>query len=360
MNLKNNFAILQDKVKPVIIHHTNELTLGGTEKLIETNMPFYLTDNTFDHYLAYRSYGDLSREENFKKILPPDRMLSYDNHERFISMVKNIKPFIIHRYAAGIPEFPFIPEIKQHTNHFVSTSTFGDQDKTIEISKVVYISAWVRNNIKDRDNNHVVVTIPVPAPVSETDLREELEIPQDAFVFGRIGRDNDNIYSPLAAQAIALLQKDHKNVYFVAVAPSKKLEGDILKYNVKNFRKIDRTTDAHRISSFFNTIDVMAHSRLDGECNPMSIWESFAHGKPVVSHYGFPFNGHIEIIKDCGFVALYEDVEMYYNLIKKFVNKEFDYEQLSKNCIKNWKENATPRLASSEQLDVYKSLKVGF
>ena len=360
MNLKNNFAIIQGEVKPIIIHHTNELTLGGTEKLIETNMPFYLADSNFDHYLAYRSYGDLAREENFKKILPAKKMLSYDNEDHFISMVKDIKPFIIHRYAAGIPEFPFVPEIKKHTNHFVSTSTFGDQDNTIEIDRVVYVSDWVKKNVRSRNDNHITVTIPVPAPVSDTNLREELGIPQDAFVFGRIGRDADDIYSPLAAMAISKLQETYDNIYFLVVAPSKRLEEDILKYNVKNFKKIDRTTDAHRISSFFNTIDVMAHSRLDGECNPMSIWESFAHGKPVVSHYGFPFNGHIEIIKDCGFVALYEDVEMYYNLIKKFVNKEFDYEQLSKNCIKNWKENATPKLASSQQLEIYKTLKVGF
>ena len=39
---------------------------------------------------------------------------------------RNKKPFIMHRYSAGIPEFPFVKEIKEHTKHFVSTSVFGN------------------------------------------------------------------------------------------------------------------------------------------------------------------------------------------------------------------------------------------
>ena len=93
--------------KPAIIHHLNDLTLGGTEKMVQTNMRYFVKDNTFEHYLAYKSGGDLAREEFFKEILG-NRMLPYKDEKELISIVENKKPFIVHRYSAGIPEFPFI------------------------------------------------------------------------------------------------------------------------------------------------------------------------------------------------------------------------------------------------------------
>ena len=61
--------------------------------------------------------------------------------------------------------------------------------------------------------------------------------------------------------------------------------------------------DSIEISKFFNTIDCLAHYRVDGECCPVNIQESMIHGKPVISHVSSVFNGQIEIISDCGFVV---------------------------------------------------------
>ena len=169
--------------KPAIIHHLNDLTLGGTEKMVQTNMGYFVKDNTFEHYLAYKSGGDLAREDFFKEILG-DRMLPYKDEKELISIVENKKPFIIHRYSAGIPEFPFIKEVKENTEHFVSTSTFGNQDNTIDISKVIYVSKHIQwQAAKAGTAGHHVIGIPVKPPAASTNLREELDIPKDAFVF---------------------------------------------------------------------------------------------------------------------------------------------------------------------------------
>ena len=58
-------------IKPIVIHHLNDLTLGGTEKMVQIHLSHFVKDNTFNHYLAYRAQGDKAREEYFKEILNP-------------------------------------------------------------------------------------------------------------------------------------------------------------------------------------------------------------------------------------------------------------------------------------------------
>ena len=342
-------------IKPIVIHHLNDLTLGGTEKMVQIHLSHFVKDNTFNHYLAYRSQGDKAREEYFKEILGSEKLICYDSHSTLLNIIRDKKPFILHRYSAGIPEFPFVKEIKEHTKHFVSTSVFGNQDDTIDISKVIYVSKHVQWMAGQQDSeNHYVVRNPIEAPYSTENLREELNIPQDAFVFGRIGRDDKNIYDPINIEAYAKVA--NSNTYFIIVNPSRPARDDIKRLNITSAKFIERTTSEVRLSQFYNTIDVLAHARKDGECNPANVWEAFAHGKPAISHYAHPFNGHIEVIRDCGFVVLKGDVDEYARIMKKFINKEIDYFKISEKCINNWEKTCTPDIVGNIQLGIYKEL----
>ena len=344
--------------KPIVIHHHNNLTMGGTEKMCQIFLKHFIKNHTFDHYVAYKADGDNTREPYFKEIVGLEKMICYESPAKLLSTIHGLKPFILHRYSAGIPEYPFVREIKQHTKHFVSTSVFGNQDDTIDISKVIYVSKHVQwmANMQGAKNHHVVRN-PIEAPYSTEDLREELDIPKDAFVFGRIGRDDENIYDPINIEAYAKIATS--NTYFVIVNPSRSSRADIERLNITSARFIERTTSEVRLSQFYNTIDVLAHSRKDGECNPANCWESMAHGKPVISHYAHPFNGHIEVIKDCGFVVLKGDVDEYARIMKKFIDKEIDYFKLSEKCINNWRTTCTPDIVGNIQLGIYKELLNG-
>ena len=341
-------------IKPIVIHHLNDLTLGGTEKMVQIHLSHFVKDNTFNHYLAYRAQGDKAREEYFKEILGSEKLICYDSHSTLLNIIRDKKPFILHRYSAGIPEFPFVKEIKEHTKHFVSTSVFGDQDDTIDISKVIYVSKHVQWMVGQQESeNHHVVRNPIEAPYSTENLREELNIPQDAFVFGRIGRDDKNIYDPINIEAYAKVASG--NTYFVIVNPSGSARDDIKRLNITSARFIERTTSEVRLSQFYNTIDVLAHARKDGECNCASIWEAAAHRKPVISHYGEIFNGHMETIQDSGFVVLPGDVDEYARIMKAFIDGIIDYNALSYNAYMQW-EKVTAELMSAAQLNIYKEL----
>ena len=351
--------------RPIVIHHHNQLTMGGTEKMCQIFLKHFVKDGTFDHYVAYTSKGDKAREPYFKEILGEEKMICYDSHSTLLNIIRDKKPFILHRYSAGIPEFPFVREIKEHTKHFISTSVFGDQDDSIEISKVIYVSKhvqWMADKVGNPEKgiffpDHHVVRNPIEAPYSSEDLREELGIPKDAFVFGRIGRDDENIYDPINIEAYSKVA--NSNSFFVIVNPSRSSRADIERLNITSAKYIERTTDEVRLSKFYNTIDVLAHARKDGECNPANVWEAFAHGKPVISHYANPFNGHIEVIKDCGFVVLNGDVDEYARIMKKFIDGKIDYFKMSKKCINNWQAVCTPDIVGDLQLEIYKELLNG-
>ena len=340
--------------KPIIIHHHNQLTMGGTEKMSQIFCKHFVRDNTFDHYVAYKKGEENTREPYFKEIVGPEKMLCYGSHLELLNIIKEKKPFILHRYSAGIPEFPFVKEIKEHTRHFVSTAVFGNQDNTIDISKVIYVSKhiqWLAGT--QATKNHHVVRNPIEAPYSTENLREELGIPDDAFVFGRIGRDDENIYDPINLEAYAKVA--NSNTYFVFVNPSRSSRTDIERLHISSARTIERTTSEVRLSQFYNTIDVLAHSRKDGECNPANVWEAAAHRKPVISHYGQVFNGHMETIQDSGFIVLPGDVEEYARIMKAFIDKEIDYETISNNAYLQWCK-VTPELMGNAQLNIYKEL----
>ena len=340
--------------KPIVIHHHNQLTLGGTEGMCQIFLKHFIKDHTFDHYVAYRADGDKTREPYFKEIVGEEKMICYESPAKLLNIIHGMKPFILHRYSAGIPEYPFVREIKQHTKHFVSTSVFGNQDDTIDISKVIYVSKhvqWMAG--KQSAENHLVVRNPIEAPHSTENLREELGIPKDAFVFGRIGRDDENIYDPINIEAYAKVATS--NTYFVIVNPSRSSRADIKRHNITSTRFIERTTSEVRLSQFYNTIDVLAHARLDGECNSAAIFEAAAHRKPVISHYGTTFNGHMETIQNSGFVVLRDDVDEYAKIMKAFIDDVIDYEALSQNAYEQWKK-VTAEKMSKLQLNIYKEL----
>ena len=382
--------------KKLIVHYLHHLGIGGTAKVVQILCKnFKKMDKKFHHVLAYKAHGELEREPFFEEILGKENLISYASVPEFYEIVKEIKPFIMHRQTSGQPEMPFVPPLTQHIEHLISTAIFGHVDESVPLSRVIYISNYMQHCAGIFGPTVRLIGIPVEAPLTNEDLRKELDIPKDAFVFGRIGRDDNDIYDPVNLGGFSQVEDD--NTYFVALAASDVLKTTAEGMGIKNIRYVDKTLDDVRISKFYNTLDVLAHSRKDGECNPGNIWEGFAHGKPVVSHYGIPYNGHIQEIGDCGFVtnrkdnfhnvwqnlnpssipdileysrsigvsnftcedssnSIKNDVEEYGRVMRAFKDGVIDYDAMSKRCVKKWEAQATPEIIAQKHLDLYEEL----
>ena len=402
---KEQYVIEAEKVKnninvgfgkKLIVHYLHHLGIGGTAKVVQLLCKnFMKMDKKFHHVLAYKAHGELEREPFFEEILGKENLISYASVPEFYEIIKEIRPFIMHRQTSGQPEMPFVPPIVEQVKHVISTAIFGHVDETVPLSRVIYISNHMQHCAGVFGPTIRLIGIPVEAPLTQESLREELNIPQDAFVFGRLGRDYNDIYDPV--NLIGFSEVEDDNTYFVALAPSDFLKDKATELGITNIRYVDKTVDDVRISKFYNTLNVLAHSRKDGECNPGNIWEGFAHGKPVVSHYGIPYNGHIQEIGNCGFVvgrkdnfhnvwqnlnpssitdileyarsigvenftcedssnSIKNNQEEYTRVMQAFKDGTIDYNRMSANCIKRWKRQATPELITKQHLDLYEEL----
>jgi len=383
--------------KKVIMHYVHHLGIGGTAKQVHL-LGKYLNkyDNEFHHVVAYKIHGEMHREELFEEAFGRDNMIPIASIPEFFEVVREVRPFIMHRQAAGIAEFPFCQQTKDYTKHFVSTSIFGYMDRSPWISKVVYISNYMYHHAGCfGDNNARQIGIMIEPPYSDDNLRDELDIPQDAFVFGRVGRDDSDIFDPANLTSFSHIEAD--NTYFICLSPSEAIKNKAVELCVKNIRYVDPTIDDVRLSKFYNTLDVLAHARLDGECNPGNIREAFAHGVPAVSHYAVPYNGHLQEIGNCGFVvgktenfhnvwqnhnpsslidvmnysrdigvdnftaedrtaSIKNNIDEYTRIMQAFVDGTVDYKTLSDNCIKNWKQNSNVETITNEYLSMYREL----
>ena len=382
--------------KKLIVHYLHHLGVGGTAKVVQILCKnFMKMDKKFHHVLAYKAHGELEREPFFEEILGKENLISYASVPEFYEIIKEIKPFIMHRQTSGQPEMPFVPPIVEQVDHVISTSIFGHVDESIPLSRVIYISNGMQHCAGVFGKNIRLIGIPVEAPLSDENLKDELDIPNDAFVFGRIGRDDNDIHDPV--NLVSFAEVEDENIYFVALSPSEVLKEKAEQLGITNIRYVDKTLDDVRISKFFNTLDVLAHSRKDGECNPGNIWEGFAHGKPVISHYGIPYNGHIQEIGDCGFVTyrmdnfhnVWQDLnpssipdileyarsigvanftcedssgsiknnqKEYTRIMRAFLDGTIDYEGMSRKCVARWKRQATPEIITKQHLDLYEEL----
>ena len=213
---------------------------------------------------------------------------------------------------AGHPEYPFT-QIKE-TAIVDSIHLPGMVDNQANIAKVIHINqqnadVWVKHGGK-ADRVTVIYPPVVPPkpkllPKIELDwdtknLRKELGIGPDDFVYGLHQRDNEEIFSEWPIGAFASVQKKYPDdVHFVLLGGAKKhlAQGA----NLKNFHHIPHTGDMDRVWAFLRTLNVYVHGRRDGEVNSQSIAEAMRCGLPIVSHLGAT-NGHVETIGNAGTV----------------------------------------------------------
>lgn len=156
------------------------------------------------------------------------------------------------------------------------------------------VSDWVKNN--KRYNVHInnVLTLPhiVTLPEHNENMRKELNIPNNAIVFGRHGGyDTFNIRNVMGlVYDIAL---NNSSIYFLFVN-TKKFCPDL-----PNIIHLDVIVDLEEKRKFINTCDSMLWARSDGETFGLSIAEFSICNKPVIACKTGDL-AHVELLKDKG------------------------------------------------------------
>jgi glycosyltransferase involved in cell wall biosynthesis len=331
------------KIKILFYSHT--IDYGGTWRSHERIL-LNLNPDLFDVYVFYNPNQDNNRLDYLKtklkdyQIIPfkastdklgPD--IGYPYREtNFTEIVKSYNFDIIHFARSGYFEWPFNQRICPIQ---IETNIFGGRDG----SEFLDCSVTISNKVTEiRNGSDYMIYNPIPFPSNSNDnLKLKYNIPEDYFVFGRVGR-KDNFH-PIALNSLKKIKDNgYKFIYIIIGACSQTINLiNSLELN-NNCIIIDPTNDDELIHKFHNTIDMFLHYRSDGETFGTAIAQSMIYGKPVVSHFA-GYNAQVEIIKNGGFVCkneneyvesiinLCNDKELYQTTSYNAKNRAIDFEE---------------------------------
>lgn len=327
---------MNPKIKILFYSHT--IDFAGTWRSHERIL-LNLDRNKFDPYVFYTPNQDNNRldfiKENLEneKIIPfeatteklgPETGYSY-RQSNFIELARTMKFDIIHFARSGYYEWPFIERISPIQ---IETNIFAGRDHSMYLDYSVAIC----NRISQlRNGSDKVIYNPIPLPLDNMDnLKSELNIPSDYYIFGRIGRPAN--FNPISFLALGKLKSlGYKFKYIIVGACSNAMNAIRQLRLEENCIILDITNDDFLIHKFFNTIDVFLHYRSDGECHSTAIGQSLIYGKPVISHFA-GYNGQYETIGKGGKVCHNEDD--YLSFLLSLLNNKTFYEEVREHAKK--------------------------
>ena len=304
-----------------ILFHLNHAGFGGTEKAILTfcqNLDrkqfepylFIYKTSSKSKYIRHLFLSKLSKKnkqrfftkhidsrvrlQDFIDILG-ERCIFEGKINEFKKIIADIAPDIVH-FNRGKWELFFDDLINQipDSTICVETNIFGfpaSDNYFNRLAKTYFVSNWLLQKSPWSGSKGSVLYNPIKKPDNHVSIRHKLNIPEDAFIFGRISRP-DLADDNFILEVFNKTQRD--NIYLLILAGSKIMQKAAASND--RIRLIDATTDEATISNFYNSIDLLLHYRIDGETFGMNIAEAMIHGKPVVSNFSHVDNAQAELL----------------------------------------------------------------
>jgi beta-1,4-mannosyl-glycoprotein beta-1,4-N-acetylglucosaminyltransferase len=149
------------------------------------------------------------------------------------------------------------------------------------------IAPWVQGN----HNKYPVVPHMVNLPKNNNNMREKLNIPKNAIVFGGYGgKENFNI--KFVQNVVCNIVQNNDNIYFLFANFHKFCQ------DLPNIIFLPMITNLHEKVEFINTCDAMLWAQKMGEVMSMSMGEFSTLNKPIIcKDIGFN-RGHVHILKE--------------------------------------------------------------
>ena len=169
-----------------------------------------------------------------------------------------------------------------------------------------YVSDWLSETCTG--GKAPVVPYMIHLPETDSDLRKDLNIPQDAIVFGRTGGPYSwNI--PFVNDAIFYILNERSNVYFLFANTDKFINHERVIFH-------EPFADLTYKKKFINTCDAFLHARAEGESFGASVAEFSICNRPVITFEHSPERNHINTLKDKG--IYYTDAHSLYDILNSF------------------------------------------
>jgi hypothetical protein len=189
------------------------------------------------------------------------------------------------------------------------------------------VYAAVSETLAKKYNNNLFVPHMIGLRCSETkeNLREKLNIPKEAIVFGRYGgMDTFNLYS--VYNAILRIIHERNDIYFLFINTPVFIQHPQVIY-------LDKIIEDEDKNIFINTCDAHLECSNLGHTFGLSIGEFSVNNKPIICFNGDIWNRcHLDILGEKA--ILFKTEEEFYNIITTFDKDK--YVNIDLNCYKEY------------------------
>jgi glycosyltransferase involved in cell wall biosynthesis len=188
-------------------------------------------------------------------------------------------------------------------------------------------------------NKDLFVPLIVNIPKTNETLHDELGVPKNNFVIGRLG-GYDQFDIPIAHNAIKQALEKRSDLWAIFINTKPFIDHPRVKF-------IPFQSDRLYKSKFINTCDAMIHARSDGETFGLAVAEFSSLNKPVITYdanYWWYMRAHIHMLGDRAILYKTEEELMSYLLqIDKAYVSDIDWDRYSipfsqKNVINKFNE----------------------
>ena len=249
-------------------------------------------------FIFYNKHHSYNKQEAIKKFLNRFDIVHETNDFEEVDcyLIKyNIK--IIYIIKGGEKD-NHLSKIAKNCIHcvFHANDPHGDVYSTI--------APWVNGN----NGKHPIVPHMINLPENNDNMRNILNIPKSAVVFGGYG-GSDNFSINFAKQVVYNIAKNNPNIYFLFSNFNRFCE------ELPNIIHLSMIVDLETKVQFINTCDAMLWARADGEVMSLSMGEFSTKNKPIICmNIGYP--GHVHLLKEKA--LWYNDYNSLYNTLNNF------------------------------------------
>lgn len=253
--------------------HFNETLLGNKSIIISLHPDVLKEQNLFFVETVYKKFSSrfkVYHVYDFAEITQLIEKLQVDIYYTQTHGAKEAHPF-------GNPDF----KIKSVVHCVFNTR---HPQGTIYSS----ISDWVNES---NHTDYPVVPYMIYLPETNENLRQQLNIPEDAIVFGRYG-GYTQFDVEFVREVVIETARSHPNIYFIFMNTQPFGE------NITNIKFLPMQVDLAEKRKFINTCDAHIHARADGETFGLACGEFAACKKPLISYKLTGNIAHFKILRD--------------------------------------------------------------
>lgn len=294
----STFNINKNKLK--IAFHTNEIGVRGSEwasyKYAHYNEKILGNDSI---YIAGPKSSQFERPESHKVFSERFKVYRYDNWSEVDNILLNEGVDIIYMHKGGNNDGKYSNVAKTCVHAcFQMYDPHGDV--------YAYNSEWLSGIMNNGSNPFVPLMVDLPN--NKSNLRQYLNIPNEAVVFGRLGGP-DQFDINYVKEAVKKVLSEREDVYFLFGFTDPFISHPrVIHYPA--------FCDEDFKNQFINTCDAMIHARTMGESFGLAIAEFSSKNKPVITFNGGNDKAHLHMLGDKA--LYYNNYDEVYNILNNF------------------------------------------